>query len=256
MAHKAIAETSTRINLQERRSNTWIVKMTLLVTSTLTVMAGAIIAPSLPAMQEHFATVPNVDFWVRLVLTMPALFIVIGAPFAGMIIDRFGRKWLLVIGAILYGLAGSAGYILPSLTALLVSRALLGLAVAGVMTSVTTLIADYYDGPSRAQILGFQAAFMGLGGTIFLTTGGFLADLDWRNPFLIYLFAFMILPFIITALFEPSRSRDKDSITPIYSPEDCVAEAQRCRDVEASVAVRTDVAVPVRLLFFIYRVSL
>ena len=258
MAREAIADTTTRLDLQARRSNTWLVKMTLLVTSTLTVMAGAIIAPSLPAMQENFATVPNADFWVRLVLTMPALFIVTGAPFAGMIVDRFGRKRLLIFSAILYGLAGSAGYLLPSLMALLVSRALLGLAVAGLMTSVTTLIADYYDGPSRARILGFQAAFMGLGGTVFLTTGGFLADLDWRNPFLIYLFAFIILPFIMTVLFEPKRQRDEELIAPIYSPEDCVAEAQRCHDVTADAAAntKTDVRpqIPVKLLLFIYSI--
>ncbi|MEM8535024.1 MAG: MFS transporter [Chloroflexota bacterium] len=256
MAREATVDTTARLEIKTCRSDTWLVKMTLLVTSTLTVMAGAIIAPSLPAMQENFATVPNSDFWVRLVLTMPALFIVFGAPFAGMIVDRFGRKRLLIFAALLYGLAGSAGYLLPSLTALLVSRALLGLSVAGLMTSVTTLIADYYDGPARARILGFQAAFMGLGGTVFLTTGGFLADLDWRNPFLIYLFAFAILPFIVMVLFEPRRQRDDEPIVPVYSPEDCVAEAQRYRDATADVTAKTkahtEPQVPVKLLLFIY----
>jgi hypothetical protein len=32
-------------------------------------MAGATIAPSLPAMEEHYAEVENVAYWVRLVLT-------------------------------------------------------------------------------------------------------------------------------------------------------------------------------------------
>jgi hypothetical protein len=39
----------------------------------LTVMAGATIAPSLPAMQEHFRDVENAGLWVRLVLQQFAI---------------------------------------------------------------------------------------------------------------------------------------------------------------------------------------
>jgi MFS family permease len=68
------------------------VKITLLLISTLTVMAGATIAPSLPAMQAVFADIPNVGYLVWLVLTLPALFIAIGAPLVGVLIDQLGRK--------------------------------------------------------------------------------------------------------------------------------------------------------------------
>jgi len=176
-------------------------------------MSGATIAPSLPAMRADFSEVENVDYWVRLVLTVPALFIVIGAPVAGFVIDRLGRKPLLVAATLLYGFAGSSGFVLSSLGSILVGRAFLGLAVAGVMTSVTTLIADYYVGQARASFMGLQAAFMGLGGVIFLTAGGFLADLNWRVPFLIYLTALIILPFIVLQLYEPERSLARTSTT-------------------------------------------
>lgn len=69
---------------------------------------------------------------------MPALFVVIGAPIAGLMVDRWGRKPLLVVSIPLYALAGSSGFLLESLSSILVARALLGLAVAGIMTSVTT----------------------------------------------------------------------------------------------------------------------
>lgn len=185
--------------------NSLLTKATLLLASTLTVMAGATIAPSLPAMQDYFAAVGNVELWVRLVLTLPALFIVIGSPIAGVIVDRLGRKALLVASAALYGLAGSSGFVLDSLPAILGGRAFLGLAVAGVMVSATTLIADYYIGQARANFMGLQAAFMGLGGVLFLTGGGSLADLNWRLPFLIYLFAWLLLPLIVLFIYEPSR---------------------------------------------------
>ena len=180
-------------------------KATLLVVSTLTVMAGATIAPALPAMRAAFSDVPNVDILVRLVLTIPGLFIVLAAPVAGLIVDRLGRKGILVVSTFLYALTGSAGYFFDSLTAILIGRALLGIAVAGIMISVTTLIADYYEGEARARFLGRQAAFMNFGGVLFTAAGGFLADVTWQTPFLIYLVSFVILPFAVFALIEPKR---------------------------------------------------
>ena len=101
-------------------------------------MSGATIGPVLPVMSEAFADTPDSAFLTRLVLTMPALFIVITSPFAGYLVDRLGRKKLLLAATLLYGFAGSAGSWLDSLTAILVSRALLGVAVAGVMTVCVT----------------------------------------------------------------------------------------------------------------------
>jgi MFS family permease len=47
---------------------------------------------------------------------------------------------------------------------------------------------------------------MGLGGVLFLSLGGFVADLNWRFPFLIYLMALLLLPCAFIFLPEPPRS--------------------------------------------------
>lgn len=202
--------------------NSRIVKITLMVVSTLTVMASATIAPSLPVMREHFADVANADYLVRLVLTAPSLFVAIGAPFAGVIIDQLGRKPLLMIALLVYGLAGSSGLWLNSLGLILLGRALLGLSVAGIMITATTLIADYYTGSTRTKFLGLQSAAMSLGGVVFLSLGGFLADITWRMPFLIYLVALLLLPLVLLLLPEPNRTSQsttsQSSIEPVDLP--------------------------------------
>ena len=83
--------------------------LTLLLLSSMTVMAGATISPTLPSIGKVFADTPRSDLLVRLVLTLPALFTAIGAPIAGGIIDRFGRRPLLFGVIVLYALAGGSG---------------------------------------------------------------------------------------------------------------------------------------------------
>lgn len=192
--------------MKKTNSDSIFTKITLLLISTLTVMAGATIAPSLPAMGKYFSDVPNADYLVRLALTLPALLIALGAPLVGVIIDRLGRKPLLILALILYGFAGSSGLILDSLNLILISRVGLGISVAGIMTTATTLIADYYVGDSRANFLGLQAGFMGLGGVIFLSLGGILADINWRLPFAIYLFSLVLVGLALLFLPEPERN--------------------------------------------------
>jgi MFS family permease len=239
--------------MNKHSSNSPITKITLLLASTLTVMAGATISPSLPAMQSYFNEVENVDFWVRLVLTIPALSIVIGSPVAGQMVDRLGRKSLLIGSAVLYGLGGSSGFLLNSLFAILIGRALLGLGVAGVMVSATTLIADYYQGESRANFMGLQSAFMGFGGVIFLTVGGYLADLNWRLPFLIYLFAWILLPLVIFSIWESKHIQD-DAVS---VPNSSVLPVKLLGLIYASIMLMQVVfyLIPVQLPFYLVNLS-
>jgi MFS family permease len=172
--------------------------LTLLLTSSMTVMAGAAIAPALPQIQAFFAIPPGspAELQVKLLLTLPALFTAIGGVFAGVIIDRWGRKWPLAGAVCLYGLAGSSGLWLDDLGTMLVARAGLGLAVAMIATASATLLGDYFQGPERTRIMGLQAAAMGFGGVLFLLWSGAIATYSWRFPFAIYLLAFAVLPLV------------------------------------------------------------
>lgn len=169
-------------------------------------MSGATISPSLPAIESHFAGSDNVEILTRLVLTLPALFIVICAPFAGGLADRLGRRPLLIAATLLYGLSGMSGLITDSLAGLLVGRALLGVAVAGVMTTATALVGDYFSGPARDHFMGYQSAFVGIGGLVFLTGGGMLAELHWRAPFAVYGLSLLLIPAVVAFIDEPVRS--------------------------------------------------
>lgn len=171
--------------------------MFLLAVSALTVMAGAVLAPALPSLAFAYRAVDAQGVWVRLLLTLPGLAVALGAPVAGWLCDRYGRRGPLLVGLLGYGLAGGSGLVLEPLWALLLSRILLGLTVALVMTAATSIITDAWSASERPRILGLQGATMALGGVVFLLLGGLLAAWWWRGPFAVYLLA---LPLCLPAL--------------------------------------------------------
>ncbi len=173
-------------------------------------MSAATISAALPRMADAFADVPRVELLTKLVLTTPALAIAVCAPFAGAIVDRFGRLALLRGSLVLYGLAGGAGYVLDDLAAILVSRIVLGVAVAGTMTTMTALVGDYYQGEARARFASVQSLAMSIGAMAFVALGGVLADLDWRLPFLLYLSGWAVLVPAALFLEEPRHGAGRD----------------------------------------------
>lgn len=182
-------------------------KTLLLLGSTLTVMAGATISPALPQIYAHFQGQESAELMVRLILTLPALFIALASPFVGMLLDNWGRRPVLLCSLALYGIAGSSAFMVESLTAILCGRALLGIAVAGIMSSITTLIGDYFQGQTLNHMMGLQSAFMAFGGVAFLMMGGIFADIGWQWPFLVYSVALLILPLAYFHLPEPASIR-------------------------------------------------
>lgn len=158
--------------------------LVLLALSTMTVMAGAVIAPVLPDLLEPLKTD---GAHIGFVATTHSLLIAIGSPLMGVLSDRVGRLRVLVPSCLLYAVAGSAGGLVGTLGAMLVTRALLGIGIAGVAGVVIASVGDLYEGSRLAEAMGYQAAARTLGGLLFPLMGGLLGLLSWRYPFFIYI---------------------------------------------------------------------
>ena len=146
---------------------------------------------------------PSVIFLVKFILlSIPALFIILGAPLVGWLSDNVGRKRLLNNSLLIFGISGASGYFADSFFFMFVGRAVLGLSIAGIKTATVAMVGDYYEGAQRNKIVGWQGSAMKSGGVIFMLLGGFLANYNWQVPFLGYLLAFVILPSGLIALSE------------------------------------------------------
>ena len=149
-------------------------RVVLLLSSCLAVLGAVLLAPVLPRIEDAFAGTAGVEALTPIVLTAPALVIGLTATFAGRVVDRLGRKRLLVAALVVYAFVGTAPLWLPSLQLIVVSRVLVGLTEAAIMTCCTTLLADYFHGSQRERYFGLQVVCTTVAATIFFGVGGAL----------------------------------------------------------------------------------
>jgi len=178
-------------------------KTTLLFAAVLAPFQAASISPAIPELLAHFADHPNAEYIARLVLVMPSIGIAISAPLAGAVIDRFGRRRFLIWAIFAYALLGASGGLVDNLEVVLATRLLLGFAAGGAMTATVTLMGDYFDGPERQKFLGQRTAFVNFSAIAINISGGMLAAIDWRVPFLVFLVALVLVPMGLRSLPEP-----------------------------------------------------
>ncbi|MQY68383.1 MAG: MFS transporter [Hadesarchaea archaeon] len=180
----------------------------LLASATLTVMTGSIIAPVLNLLRDGLGVDPAS---VGLIITTHALFMALFSPLIGNLIDRVGARKLFVSGLVLYGLAGGSGLFITSYWVLIVSRAILGIAVAAIATTIAVTILNLYKGVERNKIMGWRGSANSFGGIIWPLIGGFLGGFSWHLPFAVY---FLGIPLGFFALITmPETRKEKNQNT-------------------------------------------
>jgi len=173
-----------------------------MLAAMMILMGGAAVAPALPLISAAFPDATDTS--ISLIVTLPALAIAITGIFLGILSDRIGKIKVLAVSVTIFTIAGSSGYYLTTIPAILVGRFILGIGIAGIICTTSALIICYYDGISRARVLGYQAAAMGVGVLILETAGGLLAGISWNAAFLIYLLGIVILAGVLLTMREPA----------------------------------------------------
>jgi MFS family permease len=179
----------------------------LLLSSCLSVLGAVLLAPVLPRIEDAFAGTPGVETLTPVALTVPALVIGLTAMIAGRIVDRIGRKRLLVGSLIVYAFVGTAPLWLSSLPLIVASRALVGLTEAAIMTCCTTLLADYFHGSARERYFGLQIVYTTLAATLFFALGGALGAQSWRAPFWLYVVSLPLAFLAARYVWQPVRRK-------------------------------------------------
>jgi MFS transporter, Spinster family, sphingosine-1-phosphate transporter len=108
------------------------------------------------------------------------------APLTGWLGDRYPRKPLIVIGALLWSIATLFTAKVHSYETLLIRHALVGIGEATFSIFAPALLADFYPETERNRVLSIFYATIPVGGALGYLTGGVLGQhYGWRMPFFI-----------------------------------------------------------------------
>jgi EmrB/QacA subfamily drug resistance transporter len=143
-----------------------------------------IVATALPTIGRHFGNLDDLS-WV---VTAYLLTATATTPLYGKLSDIYGRRGLM-LAAIGIFIAGSLACALaPSMTALILGRALQGLGGGGLMALAQTIIADIVSPRERGRYQGYIGAVFATSSVGGPVLGGFLTEhLDWSLIFWINL---------------------------------------------------------------------
>lgn len=180
----------------------------LLCVATLTIMVGSAIAPALPRIAGHVGMAENAS-WL---ITLPSLGVVVFGPLGGRMIDRMGGRNAVMLGLLLYGFLGVIGAVITSVPLLLVDRFLLGGATALVMAGGTVLISEFFVGGERLRMIARQWMAIELGGVVFLSAAGLMAEISWRLPFGLYLLAWLFCILVAVSIPDQAPAAEDDAV--------------------------------------------
>jgi MFS family permease len=160
----------------------------------------AALGPALPLVAAHFGGRGGTTL-AQMIMTMPGIGVVAGGAIGGFTIAGIGLRHTLFGALLVYALAGAAGLYVGDIYGLLISRFLLGVAVAHISNCCLTLMGAWFDETARAKVLGYQAGVAGAVSVTMLLLGGTLAQFGgWRAPFLLYLVALPVLALALVAI--------------------------------------------------------
>ena len=162
----------------------------IFLTLVIDIVGLGIIIPVIPQLIEgllHTHDLSKASLyggWMTfLYATMQFLF----APLIGSLSDKYGRRPVLLISLLGFGLDYLFLAFAPSILWLFVGRTISGITGASV-TTASAYMADISDDSNRAQNFGMIGAAFGIGFIIGPMLGGFLGELEPRLPFIVAAF--------------------------------------------------------------------
>ena len=148
--------------------------------SVATASGQSMIFPVLPDMAAGMQVGLSEIGLAMVAFTSPSIVL---APVFGIVGDRHSRKWALVLGLMLYGLAGSACGLAPSFEWLLLLRTLQGIGFAAVTPQTLTLISDLMSEEREIHGQGWKVVIDRIAMILAPIAGGMLAAFSWRYAF-------------------------------------------------------------------------
>ena len=158
------------------------------------------LSPVLSSVHTYY---PGVDVsLIQMLVTVPTLMAVVVALLTGWLALYISKKKIFLFAALVAGVTGLVPLLSDSFWTLFLFRALYGVALGIVVSLVTALVADFFDGEERVQVMGVQGASVGAGMVLVTTLAGIVGRTDFHNTYYLSILGFVAFFAILLLLPE------------------------------------------------------
>lgn len=177
--------------------------------SAIASLPGLAVSPILGDLNKVFPRVTDLE--IQMLTSLPSLLIIPFVLLSGKLSEGRDKLTILTVGLVIFFLNGVACLFLRSIVALIVAGCILGIGAGMVIPLSTGLVVDYFTGDRRIRQLGYSSAINNLTLVAATIVTGYLANVDWHLPFLVYTLpgAALVLSLFLRrhpAVAEPAQS--------------------------------------------------
>ena len=174
--------------------------------SALTSLPGLAVSPIMGDLEKIFPKVSELE--IQMLTSLPSLLIIPSILFAGKLVERVGYTKILFAGLTLFLLSGVLYLLASSMSELILISALLGVGAGMIIPLSTALVSHFFSGEYRTKQFGYVSAISNLTLVVATALTGYLAEIDWKLPFSVYL-----IP-IVSLILLPQISREEKNSSP------------------------------------------
>ena len=153
--------------------------------SALTSLPGLAVSPILGDLTKIFPKATDLD--IQMLTSLPSLLIIPFILLGGKLTEKVDFVRILKIGLWLFAASGILYLISNKMWQLIVVSALLGIGSGLIIPLSTGLISKYFVGTYRVKQFGLSSAITNFTLVIATAVTGYLAEVSWHLPFLVYL---------------------------------------------------------------------
>ena len=125
--------------------------------------------------------------------SLPSLLIIPFIILAGKLTEKVNFIRLLQVGLAIFALSGILYLFAGKMWQLIAISAMLGVGSGMIIPLSTGLISKYFVGPYRVKQFGFSSAITNITLVVATAVTGYLAEVNWHLPFVVYLFPLVSL---------------------------------------------------------------
>ncbi len=183
--------------------------------SALTSLPGLAVSPILGQLSTIFPKATELD--IQMLTSLPSLLIIPFVLLAGKLAEKRDFIRLLRVGLWMFAASGLLYLFSSKMWQLMAVSALLGIGSGLIIPLSTGLISRYFTGTYRVKQFGYSSAITNVTLVVATAVTGYLAEVNWHLPFIVYLLPLVSLALCIYLKNSDSQPSPADAQAPATS---------------------------------------